>query len=55
MNWLTKIKVLGDKIKKNIKKKFPSKSDIENSNWTALNCCAGGPKLKYLVIKLKRI
>ena len=46
MNWLTKIKVLGDKIKKNIKKKFPSKSDIENSNWTALNCCAGGPKLK---------
>ena len=46
MNWLSKIKILGDKIKKNIKKKFPSQSEIENSEWTALNCCSGGPKLK---------
>ena len=43
MNWLTKIKILGDKIKKNIKKKFPTKEEIENSDWTS---CCKGPVLK---------
>ena len=43
MNWLTKIKVLGDKIKKNIKKKFPTKEEIANSDWTS---CCKGPILK---------
>ena len=46
MNWLTKAIGLGEKIKKNLQKKFPSKSDIESSAWTALNCCSAGPKLK---------
>ena len=43
MNWLTKIKILGDKIKKNIKKKFPTKEEIESSDWTS---CCSGPLLK---------
>ena len=43
MNWLTKIKIFGDKIKKNIKKKFPTKEEIENSDWTS---CCKGPILK---------
>ena len=46
MNWLTKAIGLGEKIKKNLQKKFPSKLDIESSAWTALNCCSAGPKLK---------
>ncbi len=45
MNWLTKALRFGEKIKKVFKKR-PSKEEIENSNWTALNCCAAGPKLK---------
>ena len=43
MNWLTKIKVFGDKIKKNLKKKFPTKEEIANSDWTS---CCKGPILK---------
>ena len=43
MNWLTKIKKFGDKIKKNIKKKFPTKEEIANSDWTS---CCQGPMLK---------
>jgi acetyl-CoA carboxylase carboxyl transferase subunit beta len=43
LNWLTKIKIFGDKIKKNIKKKFPTKEEIENSDWTS---CCKGPILK---------
>ncbi len=31
MNWLTKIKVFGDKIKRNLQKKFPTKEEIANS------------------------
>ncbi len=42
MNWLTKAIKFGEKIKKVFKKR-PSKSDIENSDWT--NCCKG-PILK---------
>ncbi len=29
MNWLTKIKTFGDKIKKNLQKKFPTKEEID--------------------------
>ena len=43
MNWLTKIKVFGDKIKRNLKKKFPTKEEIANSDWTS---CCKGPVLK---------
>ena len=43
MNWLTKIKTLGDKIKRNLKKKFPTKEEIANSDWTS---CCKGPILK---------
>ena len=46
MNWLTSIKTLGDKIKRNFRKKFPSKEEIENSKWQAKNCCNSGPILK---------
>ena len=46
MNWLTKIKILGDKIKRNFRKKFPSAEEIENSKWQAKNCCNSGPILK---------
>ena len=42
MNWLTKAIKFGEKIKKVLKKR-PSKTDIENSDWT--NCCKG-PILK---------
>ncbi len=42
MNWLTKAIKFGERIKKVLKKR-PSKSDIENSDWT--NCCKG-PILK---------
>ena len=43
MNWLTKIKTLGDKIKRNLQKKFPTKEEIANSDWTS---CCKGPVLK---------
>ena len=43
MNWLTKIKSFGDKIKKNLQKKFPTKEEIANSDWTS---CCQGPILK---------
>ena len=43
MNWLTKIKIFGDKIKRNLKKKFPTKEEIANSDWTS---CCKGPVLK---------
>ena len=46
MNWLTRIKTLGDKIKRNFRKKFPTKEEIENSKWQAKNCCNSGPILK---------
>ena len=29
MNWLTKIKVFGDKIKRNLKKNFPQKKKLK--------------------------
>ena len=43
MNWLTKIKIFGDKIKRNLQKKFPTKEEIANSDWTS---CCKGPVLK---------
>ena len=43
MNWLTRIKTLGDKIKRNLQKKFPTKEEIANSDWTS---CCKGPVLK---------
>jgi len=42
MNWLTKAINFGEKIKKVLKKR-PSKSEIENSDWTS---CCKGPILK---------
>tara|TARA_B100001121_G_scaffold304481_1_gene320104 strand:+ start:3309 stop:4244 length:936 start_codon:yes stop_codon:yes gene_type:complete len=43
MNWINKIKKLGESIKKNINKKFPTKSERETSAWTS---CCKGPILK---------
>ena len=43
MNWISKIKQLGESIKKNINKKFPTKSERESSAWTS---CCKGPILK---------
>ena len=43
MNWIKKIKYLGQRIKVNFKKKFPTKEEVENSDWTS--CCTG-PILK---------
>ena len=43
MNWLTKIKTFSDKIKKDLQKKFPTKEEIANSDWTS---CCKGPVLK---------
>ena len=43
MNWINKIKKLGESIKQNINKKFPSKSERENSAWTS---CHSTPVLK---------
>ena len=43
MNWINKIKKLGESIKKNINKKFPTKSERESSAWTS---CCKGPVLK---------
>ena len=42
MNWLKKTLRFGEKIKQLLKKR-PSKSDIENSDWTS---CCKGPVLK---------
>ncbi len=46
MNWILKLKRFGESIKKNVLKKFPSKDDQDNSQWTPLNCCNSGPTLK---------
>jgi len=43
MNWINKIKKFGESIKKNINKKFPTKSEQESSAWTS---CCKGPILK---------
>ena len=43
MNWISKIKKFGESIKKNIDKKFPTKSERESSAWTS---CCKGPILK---------
>ncbi len=43
MNWINKIKKFGESIKKNINKKFPTKSERETSAWTS---CCKGPILK---------
>ena len=43
MNWISKIKKLGESIKQNINKKFPSKLERENSAWTS---CHNTPVLK---------
>ena len=43
MNWINKIKKLGESIKRNINKKFPTKSERESSAWTS---CCKGPILK---------
>ena len=43
MNWINKIKKLGESIKQNINKKFPSKTERENSAWTS---CHNTPVLK---------
>ena len=43
MNWLTRIKKIGENIKFNIQKKFPSKKEQANSPW--ISCCSG-PVLK---------
>ena len=43
MNWINKIKKLGESIKKNINKKFPTKSERDSSAWTS---CCKGPILK---------
>ena len=43
MNWINKIKQFGQNIKKNINKKFPTKSERESSAWTS---CCKGPILK---------
>ena len=43
MNWITKIKTFSEKIKRNLQKKFPTKEEIANSDWTS---CCKGPILK---------
>ena len=43
MNWIKKFKKLGESIKQNINKKFPTKSERESSAWTS---CCKGPILK---------
>ena len=43
MNWINKIKKLGESIKKNINKKFPTKAERDSSAWTS---CCKGPILK---------
>ena len=43
MNWINKIKKFGETIKKNINKKFPTKTERESSAWTS---CCKGPILK---------
>ena len=43
MNWIHRIKKLGESIKQNINKKFPSKLERQNSAWTS---CHNTPVLK---------
>ena len=46
MNWLKKTIIFGEKIKKNLQKKFPSKLDQLESEWIA---CCQGPQLKSTI------
>ncbi len=43
MNWIKKVLRVGEKIKTNLKKKFPTKSEQESSDWASLECCMKGP------------
>ena len=46
MNWILKIKRFGDSIKNKVLKKFPSKIQIEKSDW--VSCCVGPIRRKDL-------
>ena len=39
VNWITKALSIGEKIKKNLKKKFPTKKEQLESPW--ISCCKG--------------
>ena len=52
MNWLTKIKTFGDKIKRNLEKKFPTKEEIASSEW--ISCCRG-PQLKSTIFNEEQL
>ena len=43
MNWINRIKKFGESIKENLNKKFPTRSERENSPWTS---CHGQPILR---------
>ena len=43
MNWISKLQKLGENIKRNIKKKWPTKAEQESSKFVPLNCCNTGP------------
>ncbi len=44
MNWISKILKVGEKIKANIQKKFPTKKQQAESKW--ISCCSEYPNLK---------
>ena len=46
MNWLNKIISVSEKIKTNLKKRFPTKSELADSKWFPLDCCNQNPILK---------
>ncbi len=52
MNWLSRVIKIGEKIKKNLKKKFPTKSEQQASSWASLECCIHkGPIQKEILEK----
>ena len=52
MNWLTKIKTFGDKIKKNLQKKFPTQKEQLGTPW--ISCCSG-PQLKSTIFNEEQL
>ena len=52
MNWITRIKKIGENIKRNIQKKFPTKKEQAESNW--ISCCSG-PVLKSEIFNYEQL
>ncbi len=54
VNWINKVLKIGEKIKSDLSKKFPSKLEQSESKWMT-SCCKNGPVLKSSIFNEKQL